>query len=119
MNKYIITENKCENMHMFVWDAAGTIIFASNITYDTQGDITSFIQSVLEIEGPAFDDPVLFTQNSADLPRMRTDYYHDVVTADDCKIIADNNGIYKDNMRPGGHAIRLFGFYHPTSDADS
>lgn len=99
MNQYKIFEDEFASLHMFAWTPDGEIIYAANITYSTGGLLKEFIKDVETMEEEGWDGPRMWSNDKADRIAQRTKYYNDVASDENCRLVADNAGIYKDRMR--------------------
>lgn len=99
MNQYKIFEDEFASLHMFAWTPGGEIIYAANITYVTGELLKKFIKAVETMEQEGWDGPRMWSNNKADRIAQRTKYYNDVASNKNCRLVADNAGIYKEHMR--------------------
>lgn len=106
MNQYQIIEDKLENLHLFVWTPEGKIICALNISNESKDTIFETIRVVAE-RTDLVDGAWLFGFDEEKSKQTRIDYFSEVSQAPGSKLIADNNGLYKENMN--FRARRIFG----------
>lgn len=108
MNQYKIFEDEFETLHMFAWNPAGEIIYASqDISASTKETLNEIIKAVEDMEEEGWDGATLCIDNKPGRVEWRTKYYNAVIANKNSRLVADNEGIYKDLMRL--RARKVFG----------